>query len=72
MGLKKKIRLKKVREILEKNGVTFEQEKAFLHKGRLRKFDFYITNGLKCFVIECHWKYYHAQDYHERLVAYKL
>ena len=58
---------RRVRVLLDSMGVYYEQEKRLTWKGKVKYFDFYITDGLNSFVIECHGTYWHALEWHEGL-----
>jgi len=64
---------RKVREILEKAGIYFVQEKYLQWKGKWKAFDFYITDGLSYnILVECDG-YFHGLDRHgNKIQAYKL
>ena len=59
----------RMRQIIESLGLFYEAEKCIEWKGKWKRFDFYITNGMYKILIECDGTYYHAQAYHEGNVA---
>jgi very-short-patch-repair endonuclease len=57
---------RRVRVLLDSMGLYYIQEKIFIYKGRAKKFDFYVTDGINyTFCIECDGDYYHASAYQE-------
>jgi len=56
---------KRIRELLDEMGLYYQQEKSFVWNGKMKCFDFFVTNGLMSFCIECDGDYWHATAYQE-------
>lgn len=54
---------RKVRELLEHEGIPYVQEKKLQYKNKWKSFDFYVSDGVNySFLIECDGDFWHNEN----------